>query len=151
MSRKRKINSYKVEINDNTLEQYERMLSKFYNWNQIKREIKITNLLENKKIQFNINLTSNANKMLFVEVLDDFENTNLDISLQRVCANIKSMKFILESNKVLDLELSFDLMTTEWGKIVREIIDSGVELPIYQKKFDGQIFGFYFSYPKSVA
>ena len=47
------LRDYDISTNSK-LEQYEDLLKKFSQWTAIKREIKITSLLEGKRIQFDI-------------------------------------------------------------------------------------------------
>jgi hypothetical protein len=42
-------------------------------------------------------------------------------------------------------------MTTEWGKIIRDLIESEVELELKQNIVDNQVKSFYFIYPKMTA
>jgi hypothetical protein len=61
------------------------------------------------------------------------------------------MKFILKGNNVLELEVTIKTMTTEWGKIIRDLIESEVELELKQNIVDNQVKSFYFIYPKMTA
>ena len=61
------------------------------------------------------------------------------------------MKFILKGNKVLELEISIRPLDTEWGNIIKELIESGVELELKQNIVDNQVKSFYFIYPKMTA
>jgi hypothetical protein len=61
------------------------------------------------------------------------------------------MKFILKGNKILELELTLKILNTEWGNIIRELIESEVELELKQNIVDNQVKSFYFTYPKMTA
>ena len=61
------------------------------------------------------------------------------------------MKFILKGNNVLELEITIKTMTTEWGKIIRNLIESGVDLELKQHIVDNKVRSFYFTHPKMVA
>jgi hypothetical protein len=61
------------------------------------------------------------------------------------------MKFILKGNNVLELEITIKTMTTEWGKIIRNLIESGVDLELKQYIVDNKVRSFYFTHPKMVA
>jgi hypothetical protein len=61
------------------------------------------------------------------------------------------MKFILKGNKVLELEIIIKTIATEWGKVIRDLIESGAELELKQNIVDNQVRSFYFTHPKMVS
>ena len=42
-------------------------------------------------------------------------------------------------------------MNTEWGKIIGNLIESGIDLELKQRIVDNKVKSFYFTYPKMVA
>jgi len=141
--------SFNIELDNNTLEQYEKLLSNFSNWSQYKREIKLNSILEDKKIEFTLDISGHAYGVMYVNVLVD-DNDDFEV-LKKASAAIKFMKFILKGNKVLELEISIRPLDTEWGNIIKELIESGVELELKQNIVDNQVKSFYFIYPKMTA
>ncbi len=141
--------SFNIELDNNTLEQYEKLLSNFSNWKEYKREIKLNSILEDKKIEFTLDISGHAHGVMYVNVLVD-DDYDIDV-LKKASSVIKFMKFILKGNNVLELEITIKTMTTEWGKIIRDLIDSGVELKLKQNIVDNQVKSFYFIYPKMTA
>ena len=141
--------SFNIELDNNTLEQYEKLLSNFNNWSEYKREIKLNSILEDKKIEFTLDISGHAHGVMYVNVLVD-DDYDIDV-LKKASSAIKFMKFILKGNNVLELEITIKTMTTEWGKIIRDLIDSGVELELKQHIVDNQVKSFYFIYPKMTA
>jgi len=141
--------SFNIELDNNTLEQYEKLLSNFNNWSQYKREIKLNSVLEDKKIEFTLDISGHAHGVMYVNVLDE-DWYEIDI-LKKASSAIKFMKFILKGNNVLELEITIKTMTTEWGKIIRDLIESGIELELRQNIVDNQVKSFYFIYPKMTA
>jgi len=141
--------SFNIELDNNNLEQYEKLLSNFNNWSQYKREIKLNSILEDKKIEFTLDISGHAHGVMYVNVVVEDEN-DFDV-LKRASSAIKFMKFILKGNNVLELEVTIKTMTTEWGKIITELIESGVELELKQRIIDDQVRSFYFIYPKMTA
>jgi hypothetical protein len=143
------IKSFNIELDDNTLEQYEELLSNFNNWSEYKREIKLNSILEDKKIEFTLDISGHAHGVMYVNVVVDDEN-DFDV-LKKASSVIKFMKFILKGNNVLELELTIKTLTTEWGKIIKDLIESEVELELKQNIVDNQVKSFYFIYPKMTA
>ena len=141
--------SFNIELDNNTLEQYEKLLSNFNNWSEYKREIKLNSILEDKKIEFTLDISGHAHGVMYVNVVVD-DAYDYDV-LKKASSSIKFMKFILKGNKVLELEVTIKTMTTEWGKIIRDLIESGLELELKQNIVDNQVKSFYFIYPKMVA
>ena len=139
--------SFNIELDNNTLEQYEKLLSNFSNWKEYKREIKLNSILEDKKIEFTLDISGHAHGVMYVNVLVDDE----DDFLKKTSSAIKHMKFILKGNNVLELEITIKTMTTEWGKIIRNLIESGVDLKLKQHIVDNKVRSFYFTHPKMVA
>ena len=141
--------SFNIELDNNTLDQYEKLLSNFNNWSEYKREIKLNSILEDKKIEFTLDISGHAHGVMYVNVLDE-DWYDIDV-LKKASSAIKFMKFILKGNNVLELEITIKTMTTEWGKIIRELIESGLELELRQNIVDNQVKSFYFIYPKMTA
>jgi hypothetical protein len=141
--------SFNIELDNNNLEQYEKLLSNFNNWSQYKRDIKLNSILEDKKIEFTLDISGHAHGVMYVNVMVD-DDYDFDV-LKKASSAIKFMKFILKGNNVLELEITIKTMTTEWGKIIRDLIDSGVELELKQNIVDNQVKSFYFTYPKMTA
>jgi len=86
---------------------------------------------------------------MYVNVIVD-DAYDYDV-LKKSSSAIKFMKFILKGNNVLELEVTIKTMTTEWGKIIRDLIESGLELELKQNIVDNQVKSFYFIYPKMTA
>lgn len=143
------LKSFKINLDNNTLEEYEVLLSNFSNWSAYKREIKLNSILDDKKVEFTLDITGHAHGVMYVNVIvDDFDDFDV---LKKASAAIKFMKFILKGNKILELEVSIKTLDTEWGKIIKELIDSGVDLELKQRMVNNQVKSFYFKYPKMSA
>jgi hypothetical protein len=149
MGEKSVTKSFNIKLNNNTLQQYDNLLSYFNNWSQYKRDIKLNSILEDKKIEFTLDISGHANGVMYVNVVTD-DNYDYDV-LKKSSSAIKFMKFILKGNDVLELEITIKTMTTEWGKIVRNLIESGFDLELKQHIENNQIKSFYFKYPKMTA
>jgi hypothetical protein len=58
------------------------------------------------------------------------------------------MTFIILNNEVLKLIVEINLLTTNWGKIITNLLESGIELKLLQhKNIEGKIDNFYFINP----
>ena len=141
--------SFNIELDNNTLDQYEKLLSSFNNWKEYKREIKLNSILEDKKIEFTLDISGHAHGVMYVNVLIDGED-DFDV-LKKASSAIKHIKFILKGNNVLELEITIKTMNTEWGKIIGNLIESGIDLELKQRIVDNKVKSFYFTYPKMVA
>ena len=67
--------SFNIELDNNTLEQYEKLLSNFNNWSQYKRDIKLNSILEDKKIEFTLDISGHGHGVMYVNVIvdDDYD------------------------------------------------------------------------------
>jgi hypothetical protein len=134
------IKEIKVETDSEHIDAYESILSKFSNWNQYRRDIILSDLLnEDKKIEFIVEIKNH----LFGVIYIDFNNIdNFDISLNKACASIKELKFILKNNIVQSLDIIIKVLDTEWGNELKELIDSSQEVKVKQVKKNNRIFKF---------
>ena len=141
---------FEIELDNTKIDNYDEILSKFSNWKRYKREINLNQLLEEgKKIQFDVEIT-NKESVFYVGVSEvEFEPP---LSLVNVCSAVTKLTFIILNNKILKLEVELKFLTTNCGKIIKNIIESGLELKLNQNSnIKGQIDGFYFNLPKKAA
>lgn len=141
--------SFQVEVGDVGIDNYEQILSKFSNWKKYKREINLNLLLEqDKKIQFEVEIT-NSQSVLYVSISEDDSHTS---SLTNVSSTINKLTFIILNSKVIKLEVYLNHLDTKWGKIIKSIIESGVELKLNQHiNIQNQVDNFYLELPKQAA
>ena len=133
------IKEIKVETNNEHIDDYESILSKFSNWNQYRRDIILSDLLnEDKKIEFIVEIKNHIYGVIYI----DFDIDHFDISLKRACASITELKFILKNNIVQSLDIIIKVLDTEWGNKLKDLIDSGQEVKVKQVKKDNKIFKF---------
>ena len=132
---------YNVQLEDNRLEQYEeKLLSNFKNWKTYKRDIKLNSILENKRIEFELNISSHAFGFLYVEFENDSDQM---INLKGVCAAITDLKFILNGDNVDLLEVNLKFLQTPHGKEVITLMDSGFNLILKQLIVNDTVVKFY--------
>ncbi len=137
---------FEIELLNNKIEDYEYILSNFSNWKKYKREINLNQLLEDgKKIEFEVEI-SNSQGVLYVSVSDKIDTSIT--ALVNACSVIKKMTFIILNNEVIKLTIELKLLTTKWGKIITNLLESGVSLKLLQhKNIEGKIDNFYFIDP----
>ncbi len=141
---------FSFELDNNKITDYEHLLSRFSNWKKYKREINLNQLLEKgKKIQFDIEIKNNP--MVFYISVSDQEYT-YTTSLTNACSSLKKLTFIILENEILKLEAELILLNTRWGKVIKNLVESGLELKLNQHiNIEGQIDNFYFELPKQAA
>jgi len=135
---------YEVLLNNNTLDQFEDLMCRYKEWKSIKRDIKLTNVLESgKRIQFDVESIS-----MFVQ-LGNVENI---LSIQMSVLTIKSMSFILKDNKIDKLTLRCKTLETPMGKVIEELIDNSTEIDLKPHIIDNKVVYFYVdTYEKNIA
>jgi len=141
--------TFDIELFNNRIEDYEDILSRFSNWKEYKREINLSQLLEEgKKIEFQVEIPNN-HSVLYVSVFDKID-TNIT-SLVNVCSVIQKMTFVILNNGVLKLSIEIKLLTTKWGKIITNLLESDIDLKLHQhKNIEGKIDNFYFIDPSLI-
>ncbi len=142
------IKSFNIKLDNNTLEQYEALLSNFSNWKEYKRDIKLNSILEDKKIEFTLDISGSPGVMYVNVIVDDTDDFDV---LKKASSAIKFMKFILKGNNVLELEIKIKIINTEWGKILESLIESEMELELRQNIVDNKVKSFYFALPKLIS
>lgn len=134
---------FEVSLEENTLDQYENMMSRYREWKNFKRDIRLTGLLEEgKRIQFDIEEIS-----MFVPIGCE----EIIVSLQLSTLEIKSMSFILKEDRVEKLTLKCRTLETPMGKVVRDLMDGCFPIEIRQNIIDGKINYFYVDTTEKVA
>ena len=128
-----------ISLNDQTLSQFERVLSRYSEWTSFKREIRLNTLLDDNRIQFDIDDISEYG------FLGDGE---MDINLTRTCILLKSMSFILSGDKIDKLEIKWRVLNTKNGEILRNIIESDIKIDIKMRFKEDMFFYFYVDVPK---
>ena len=122
-------------------------MSRFSNWKKYKREINLSQLLDSgKKIEFEVDIP-NSQSVFYVNILTDIMNTS------GACAVINKLTFIILENNVIDLKVSITVLMTTFGNILRNLLDSNIDLKLYQNTHikRGQVIDFYFELPKQAA
>lgn len=139
---------FDINIESQKIDNYEKYLSKFSNWTQYKREINLNLLLESgKKIEFEVEM-NNSQMMNYVS----FSDTDFDVTLiQRSCGVIKKLKFVISENFLLSLEITLEILETEWGKLLKNLIESDATPELKQHQLNNQIINFYFLSDKLAA
>jgi hypothetical protein len=126
---------YEVLLENNTLDQFEDLMSKYKEWTSFKRDIRLTSILESgKRIQFDIESIS-----MFAQLGN---NENI-LSLQMSAVMIKSMSFILRENKIEKLTLRCRNLETPMGKVVKEIMENSMDIDLKPHIIDNRVVYFY--------
>jgi hypothetical protein len=132
-----------ILADDLEFDDYNLALSSYPTWKSVYREIKLNYLLEgSKKIQFDID---DIQKYI---TLDD-QHSHL-VSLQKVCCSVNGMTFIINNNKIEKLTLKSKVLDTECGKIIKSIIDTGIEIKVSQFLYEKTL-NFIIEAPKNAA
>jgi len=115
-----------VKLNNNTLDQYDKALSTYNEWKSFYRDIKLSTLLEGKKVQFDVD---NIQKIGMVQDFITLENPG---KLQTMAFSISGMTFIIKDNNIEKLTIEAEFLETDCGKKLKEIYDAGIELEVRQ-------------------
>jgi hypothetical protein len=146
-----KLETFKVRTQLNTLSQYEDLFNSFPNWKENKREINLLTLLEEKKIEFELEVENwnSINSWQFIQIFDEI--IKIDQQLMQACAVLHKIKMIISKNLILDLEVTIKFIHTHWGRIISEILSQDINLELLQYESEGVIKFFYFTLPNRAA
>ena len=133
------LHTTEISLNGQTLSQFEKVISRYSEWTSFKREIRLNTLLDDKRLQFDIDDISEYG------FLGDDE---VDISLSRTCLLLKSMSFILSGDKIDKLEIKWRILNTKNGEILRNIIESDIKIDIKMRFKEDTFFYFYVDIPE---
>jgi hypothetical protein len=138
----------KFKLEDVPLLQFEKYLSKFKEWISFKRDIRLNSLLDDKRVQFNI-----ENISVF-GMLDDTSDIPSSVAFV-----VKSMSFIIKNECVQELEIIWrpcsigKTVTTSLGRTLIGLIEAGFYIDIKMKFLNDEFIYFYADVdtPKNVA
>ena len=117
------------------LSQFENKFSKWKNWVQFKREIKINSLLTGRRIQFDI------------EDINEWGTTESPksniISLSDAVFSVKKITMIIKDDFVDELEIEWIPLQTPLGNEIISLLDNGIEIDISMSFFEDNFSHFY--------
>lgn len=125
---------YEVLLDNNTLFQFDDLMSRYKEWETFKRDIRLTNISESEIIQFDIQSIS------MIMSLGNHEKIN---SLQYSAISCKGMSFILKGDKIDSLILRCRVLETPMGKIVKELMEYSMQIDLKPNILDGKVTYFY--------
>ena len=132
---------------DSKISDFEPILSAFSNWTQFKREIKLSSILEGKKIEYLIEDINSAQNPIY-GLLEQSGNI---VEIKKISFLIKEILFIIKDQDVLSLEVRIESLNTEYGKTTQSLIDADIDFSLdYYKASDSMIY-FYISFPNQAA
>ena len=137
----------KFKLEDVSLLQFEECLSKFKEWISFKRDIRLNSLLDDKRVQFNIE------DICVFGMIDDSSETIHSSLSSSVALAVKSMSFIIKNECVQDLEIIWRPLTTSLGRTLIGLIEAGFYIDIKMKFLNDEFIYFYVvpDTPKNVA
>jgi len=143
---------YKVSFDgDVKLHHYDRILNRFKQWTQFKRDIKLTYLLESKRIQYNVEEISSMYG--YMGLRDDYTKLARISTMSSFCFDVKSMSFIVNGDIVESLSLKVNIIPTAFGIEVMALEESNIKLLMKQCIIEDGVSYFYLdtNYPKTAA
>jgi hypothetical protein len=123
-----------VELNEktNSFNDYEDILDRFPEFKQYNREIKLNMLLEENKICYEIENIKGS-------MMGTMGNDSKYIAPSKVAFLVDKMTFVIKNNTILNLTLKIKPLSTFDGKILNEILNSGIEIEAKLER-DGNYF-----------
>lgn len=134
---------YKFYLDGIKLSQFENKFQKWPQWKQFKREIKINTLLDDKRVQFDIEDINEYGKL---------SGKAFDPMMSDIVFTVKGISMIIKDDFVEELEIEWRPIQSDLGRTIIKILDSGIELDM-SIHFDenDQFVYFYIKEEKNIA
>lgn len=128
----------KFHLEDILLSQFDNSLNNYNDWTSFKRDIRLNALLDEKRIQFDIDDINVWGR------LDDSMQSKSFLS-DGVAFVVKSMSFIIKGDFVQELEITWRPLTTYDGRCLLGLIEADIPVDIEMKFIDNQFYYFHVS------
>jgi len=112
-------------------------LSKYTEYISLKREMRLNNLFGDNKFKYELS-DINIFGSVGLRNINKINGTPVNTSFI-----IKSITFIIKYYYVLDLTITWRSLTTYQGRVIKNLINSGMPINISQSFVDGKFVGFY--------
>ena len=127
---------YNIELDNSKLSHYDFLLKRFKNWTQFKREIKLSSILEGKRIQYDL------------EDVNGWDGYVGRIHAPKdVCFLIKSLSFIINGDSIDILKIKIEPTDNYLGGVVKTLMNDGLDLKIKQFVNNDEVIFFYIDIP----
>lgn len=116
------LHTFEVDLGeDKSLDRFEQLLTRYNQWREFKREVRLAGLLNSgKKIQFEI---EDANLLLYTD--DDGIQY-----IHKACFRTDTLTFILKDDEILSLTLTGEILPNTMGEAIKGIVKAGIELKV---------------------
>jgi hypothetical protein len=139
---------YEVEIDKEVhITHYEDFLSKLPGWVEFKREIRLINILDGKKIEYSIDDIRVTNNGLFGLIISEVFLPSIDVP-SKIVFVVRNLKFIINSNLVEKLTIKISFISANEENICKSIIESNLNFKIKQYIEDSKFRYFYIQSPE---
>lgn len=128
------MNKFDVNIKLNKISDYETLFDKNkFNYKKHLRDNKLSILLDNNsKYQFTLIVYQET--PFYLQVGNSF-----DIMFKHVFGELKSITFNYEGDLIKKITVDVRLLQTEWGKNIKDLIESGLDIKLEQDYIGGNI------------
>jgi hypothetical protein len=120
------VHTLEVKLDDDeSLDYYEGLLTRYNQWKVFKREVRLTSLLNSgKKVQFDI---EDANLLI---------STDMDAIqyIHKAVFRADNITFILKDEEIVSMSLSGEIIPSTLGNSIKGILDAGINLKV--KKYN---------------
>ena len=135
------VHTFDVVLEDGTtLDSFESMLTRYNQWAEFKREVRITGLLnQGKKVQFDI---EDANLLIYTD-------TDALQYIHNAAFRTDTISFIIKDEQILEVKISGEILPSQIGQTIKTILDEGLDVKVryYDNKRGHKTL--YFDHPKS--
>ena len=115
------IAEYNVELQDDVnLHYYDKLLNKYKEWIEFKREIKIMSLLENKRIQYDVKPESNLSSVIYGYI---GKEDNIKSTIEYTGFIVTDLQFIIKNSFVESLKIKIRTIDKKLENVISNCPD----------------------------
>ena len=116
------VHTFDVELEDGTtLDSFESMLTRYNQWAEFKREVRITGLLnQGKKVQFDI---EDANLLIYTD-------TDALQYIHNAAFRTDTITFIIKDELIIEVRISGEILPNQMGQTIKAILDAELEVKV---------------------
>lgn len=135
------VHTFDVELEEGTtLDSFESMLSRYSQWAEFKREVRITGLLnQGKKVQFDI---EDANLLIYTD-------TDALQYIHNAAFRTDTITFIIKDELIIEVRISGEILPSQMGQTIKTILDEGLDLKVRYYDNNRGYKTLYFDHPES--
>lgn len=131
------ITEYNVELQEGiTLQHYDKLLEKFKEWTEFKRDIKITSLLEGKKIKFDVEDINSSPSQTIFGYRSSYKGKEDEIkpTIEYTAFIVTDMSYIIKDSFIQELKIKIRTIDVNFENMINQDIKFKMKQHIFEDR-----------------